>query len=229
MPGTGTALWLERPSLEYQHAFDLCAVHVHRSSGPVAVLASSPFYARELLKRLDGVEAQLVPIGGWGASAGDIGTLLGPELELPESQALRPAELEAKAAVWATPDGKSAQQVLDRIGPMLPPGGKLYVIAAGWLARFLPEWKADDGLRSERRLGLRRTTGWLRQAGFIIEAQYGFHGPSSTLWGLAARLMARLGRVGWSDRCHFRMRAEYVVGGWQAIWTPVSVSVARRQ
>jgi hypothetical protein len=229
MPGTATARWLERPSLEYQHAFDLCATEVRRAGGPAAVLASSPFYARELLKRLDGIEAQLVPLGDWSPLPVGFGTLLGPELELPDSQTLQRAERGVKTAVWATPDTKSGRQVLDRLGSMLLPRGGLYVIVSGWLARFLPEWQAGDGLRSERPAGLRRTTRWLRQAGFIVEAQYGFHGPASTVWGLASRLMSRLGRLDWSDRCHFRMRAKYVVGGWQAIWTPVSVSVARRQ
>ena len=55
--------WWERPSLEYQHAFDLCAVEVCRDGGEVAVFASSPFYARELLKRFAGKRVRLVSVG----------------------------------------------------------------------------------------------------------------------------------------------------------------------
>ena len=55
---------LERPSLEYQHAFDQCAVDCHRVGGPVAVIASSAFYARELLKGSVALRLCWCPSGG---------------------------------------------------------------------------------------------------------------------------------------------------------------------
>jgi hypothetical protein len=220
---------LDRPSLEYQYAFDLCAVEVHRISGPVAVFAGSPFYARELLKRMGGCEARLVPIGGWGSSSANIGELLGPEVEHLDVQTLESLDVQTKAIVWAEPERTSGEQALRHIHRMLLPGGHLYVIASGWLARFLPEWRRNDDRPGERPVGLRRTIKWLRQGRFTVEGLYGFHGPESILWGYAFRLMERLGRGGLADRCHFKMRAGYVVGGWQALWTPVGMMVARRQ
>jgi hypothetical protein len=220
--------WLgERPSLEYQHAFDLCAVEAHRTGGPVAIFTSSPFYARELLKRLDGCEVWLVPTGNWSSSGEDIGKLLSPEVEHPNIETLNRLSIEAEAAVWAEPERESGEQILTHIHRMLLPGRHLYVIASGWLARFLPEWQRNEDRPGERLVGLRQTTKWLRQSGFTIEARYGFHGPVSILWGYAFRMMERLGRGDLADRCLFKMRAEYVVSGWQAFWVPVGLAVAR--
>jgi hypothetical protein len=220
---------VQRPSLEYQHAFDLCAVEVHRIRGPVAVFASSPFYGREVLKRLEGCEAGLVPMGGWISSEGDMRRLLGPEVEPPDVQTLESMKQQVKAAVWAEPEREHGEQALNRISQALLPGGRLYVIVSGWPARFLPEWRQVGGGSSERPAGLWRTSRRLRQGGFRVETLYGFHGPVSVLWGYASRCMTHLGRGDWADRCHFKMRAEYVAGRWQALWAPVSVAVARRR
>jgi len=218
-----------RPSLEYQHAFDLCAVEVRREGGAVAVFASSPFYARELLKRLNGCETGLVPIGGWRASAGDIGELLAPELEQTNVETSERLNVRTKTALWAEPEMEDGQQVLEHIAQVLLPGGKLYVIASGWLARFLPEWKQVDRRPSERPAALWPTVKWLRQAGFKVKALWGFHGPWSILCGFASRWLAHLGRSDWADRCHFHMRAQYIVRGPQALLAPVGVAVARRK
>lgn len=225
----GSRWSVERPSLECQHAFDLCAVEVHRKGGPVAIFAASPFYARELLKRMDGCEAWLVPAGNWSSSGENIGKLLGPEVEHPNIETLKRFNIETKTVVWAEPEWESNEQFLKHIQRMLLPGGHLYVIASGWLGRFLPEWRRNDDRPGEHPVGLRQTTKWLRRGGFTIEAQYGFHGPISILWGYAFRLMERLGRGDLADRCLFKMRAEYVVRGRQAMWAPVSVTLASKQ
>lgn len=220
---------MERPSLEYQHAFDLCAVEVHRIDRPVAVFASSPFYARELLKRLGTCETALVPIGGWSSSPTSIGELLGPEVEDANVQTLERLNIQTKTVMWAEPEREGGEQVLKRINQMLFPGGHLYTIASGWLARFLPEWQHHDDRPGERPAGLWQTTKWLRQGGFTVEAMCGFHGPKSIIWGYAFRLMERLGRSDLADRCLFKMRAVYVVSGRQAMWTPVSVILTRKR
>jgi hypothetical protein len=220
---------VERPSLEYQHAFDLCAVEAHRIDRPVAVFASSPFYARELLKRLGGCEAWLVPTGSWSSSSTNIDELLSPEVKDANVQTLERLDVQTKTVMWAEPEQESSEQVLKHIHQMLLPSGHLYVIASGWLARFLPEWRGHDDPPGEHPVGLRRTTRWLQQSGYRIEAMYGFHGPMSILWGYAFRLMERLGRGDLADRCLFKMRAGYVVNHWQAMWTPVSVIFARKQ
>ncbi|MBC7261709.1 MAG: hypothetical protein H5T63_06815, partial [Chloroflexi bacterium] len=133
---------LLHPSLEYQYAFDLCAVEAQRIGGQVALFASSPFYARELLKRLQDREVALVAVGEWGLWAGDLQRWLRPEI--PHSAfSLAPPQLHSHAhcAIWAEPEQTGGAQVLDTIQEMLLPGGKLCVIASGILARFLPEWQ----------------------------------------------------------------------------------------
>jgi hypothetical protein len=228
--GTDGSRWsVERSSLEYQHAFDLCAVEVHRTGGPVVVLAGSPFYARELLKRLGGREAWLVPAGTWASSGENMGKLLGPEVEHPNVETLKRLNIETKTVVWAEPERGSGQQFLTHIHRTLLPGGHLYVIASGWPARFLPEWRRNDDRPGEHPVGLRQTRKWLRRSGLTVEALYGFHGPVSILWGYAFRLMERLGRGDLADRCLFKMRAEYVVRGRQAMWAPVSVTLVSKR
>lgn len=204
-----------RPSLEYQHAFDFCAVEAHRTEGHVALLASSPFYAREMLRRLRGSEASLIPVGGWDASAA--------------GAAVADPSVQAKAAVWAGPEQQDGEQVLEQVDQVLVPEGCLYIVTSGWLARFLPEWQRDADRPGERPASPQHTAGWLRRGGFVVESAQGFHGPESTLWGYTSRLMAALGRGDLADRCYFQMRARYVVSGWQARLAPVVVLVARKR
>jgi hypothetical protein len=221
---------VERPSLEYQHAFDLCAVEVHRAKEPVVVFASSPFYARELLKRLGGCEAMLLPVGDRMLSVASAQSALGPEVAWEHlgggEEAREPVAV--PVAVWAEPEREGGKQVLKHIHQMLLPGGRLHIIASGWLARFLPEWRRDDDRPVQRPVGLRQAVKWLQQGGFAVEALYGFHGPASILWAYAFRLLESLGRGDLADRCLFQMRAEYVVSARQAMWTPIGVAVARR-
>lgn len=79
--------FLIRPSLEYQHVFDICAAQVQHCGAPAALRASSSFYARELLKRMmpcvrpggacegrRGVGAGLAATGT-GSGGGEMGTL----------------------------------------------------------------------------------------------------------------------------------------------------------
>ncbi len=203
-----------RPSLEYQHAFDLCAVEVHRTEGPVALFASSPFYTREMLHRLRGCNVTLVPLGDWDAA--------GIDLAVPAQ------DVQAGAVVWAGPEHGNGEQMLERIDRALLPGGRLCIVASGWLARFLPEWQRDADRPGQRPAGLRRIAGWLRRSGLVVESVRGFHGLESTLWGYASRLASAIGRPDLADRCHFQMRATYAVSGWQARWTPVQVVVAHK-
>ena len=222
-------VWLERPSLEYQHAFDWCAVELHRIMRPVALFASSAFYARELLKRLHGLDVSLLPLGRWYSSAEDKGRLLGPEVELADVEDLHRLQRQVEAAVWAEPERTTAEESLGCIRQALVPVGRLYVISSGWLRRFLPEWKRAGCRPSEFPAGWCRTVQSLRREGFEIEALFGFHGPASALWGLASQLLTCVHRHDLTDRCHFRMRATYVVSGWQALLAPVGVAAARKR
>ncbi|MBN1137159.1 MAG: hypothetical protein JXM73_11270 [Anaerolineae bacterium] len=225
---------VQRPGLEYQHAFDLCAMGLHRAQGPVAVVASRPFYARELLKRTTDLDRQLILASESDLSNAAIEEGLGPEVDrthLRIERGLDPhtgLDPDMGAAVWAEPIRANARVTLQAIRQALIPGGPLYILVSGWLARFLPEWKAGETRTGGIPLGwdsLRRA----RQAGFAIEKQYGFHPPTSVAWGYMSRMMDRLGRGDLADRCLFKMRACYVVAGWRASWTPLRLIVTRKE
>lgn len=217
-----------QPSLEYQHAFDLCAVEVRRRGVPIVIFASSPFYAREILKRLHREEVMWMPL----FTAQSLREWLGPEVESshfrvdftsPGSLAPLLSKSLARCVVWAEPEAGHGKQGLEHIIQVLPSDGHLYAIVSNLLARFLPEWQRDSDRPSQQPVGLWQTIKWLREAGFTIEALYGFHGPQSILWGYASRPMEFLGRSDLADRCLLRMRATYVVQGWQAFLAPVGV------
>lgn len=81
--------WLQQPSLAYRTAFDLCAAQASRSGGGVAVFASSPFYARDLARRLSG-EVVLRLTCDMGLDEPGIRAALGPEADW-ERVRLRPS------------------------------------------------------------------------------------------------------------------------------------------
>jgi hypothetical protein len=220
--------WVERPSLEYQHAFDVCAVEVRRRGGEVAVFANSTFYARELLKRLQGMQVRLFPVGNWSSHGQGVQSGFGPQMDSSGSPARGTSRPWLRSVVWAEPEWEKGQRELAWLGRMFLPGGNLYVISSSWLSRFLPEWTRRDDRPAQRRAGFLHTKAWLRRAGFVLEGLYGFHGPESILWGYTSRWMARLGRGDWADRCHSRMRAGYVVSGWQSLLAPVVLAEAKR-
>ena len=222
--------WLERPSLEYQHALDLLAAGLQRGGGPVAVFASSRFYARDLVKRLAACSGALLAPGGWASPADDLVSLLGPEVV---GTAFRLAfgidDLpHAPAAAWAEPEAEGGDQVLAQVGAWLPAGGRLYVVSSGRLARYLPEWHGSGERPAVRPASLRLLRQWLRRSGWGIEALYGFHAPTSVVWGHASRLMERLHRPDLADRCQFQTRAGYVGRGQWAFLAPVRVMTAKR-
>jgi hypothetical protein len=131
--------------------------------------------------------------------------------------------------VWAEPDLDGGPEVVRRIRQQLRSEARLCVVVSDWLAAFLPEWQDRNRQPARRPAGSRRTRTWLSQAGFEVEDVFGFRGPLSILWGYTAQLTERMGRGDWSDRCHFRMRAGYAVSGWQVLFAPVGIMLARRR
>jgi len=221
---------ITRPGLEYQYACDLCAVQVHRTGGPVAPFASGPFYARALLKRLEGSQIVFCPVGKWGDESRDDWGALSPEVTWERIELIEPASkvvpLSVSDAIWAEPERGDGRATLETIRQKLHPTGRLWVITSGGLSRFLPEWRRAEDRPARDPAGRRQTLRWLRQSGFRVQSQYGFHGPVSIFWGYASRLMECLGRGDLADRCLFRMRAGYSVSGGQTLWVPVGVSLA---
>lgn len=221
-----------RPSLEYQHAFDLCAIEVHRAGGPVAVFASSPFYARELLKRLGKRPLILYPLGGWDDEFEGDWEALSPEVTWEGIVVTRPGgkgvPLPVVATLWAEPEKGGGEATLGYIRQTLQPARRLWVITSGRLSRLIPEWRRAEDQPVRDPAGLQQALRWLRQNGFTLQALYGFHGWVSIFWGLLAKRWGQLGRGDLADRCYFQMRETFVVTGWQARWAVLSLIVAQR-
>ncbi|MBN1886736.1 MAG: hypothetical protein JW850_02055 [Thermoflexales bacterium] len=192
-----------RPSLEYQHVFDLCALQAQRGGGPVLLVASSAFYAGQLLARLEGCQVQIQVTGA--------------------SQ----SPVTSDTILWAEPELEGGEHAARQLARLLARDGRLYVLASGWSVRFLPEWRCAGSRPAAHPAGLRRTRTWLRQAGLAVEAVYGFHSPASAVWTWVAGLADSLGRADLADRCLAQMRASYVSRGWPALATPVRMVVAK--
>jgi hypothetical protein len=217
-----------RLSLEYQYAFDFCAVALQRVVGPIAVLASHPFYARELGGRLDGAQVRLFAVPNWRRQPENVRAWLGEQSVGAGVGLNRLSASSIAAVVWAEPEREGGPELLARIGQLIAPGGRLYVVTSSPMRRFLPRWLPRGWRPAQHPAGHRATLHWLQRAGWCLERRYGFHGPRSVLWGLAARVAAAWERRDWVDRCRAAMRVHYVVRGTQAAIAPVAVLVVRR-
>jgi hypothetical protein len=241
---------LRRPSLEYRHAFDLCAEAAHKHSLAPVLIATSPFYVYELTKRLSDCQTKLILARTGAAEEGspyeegetmeeNLRYWVESETDLPlcmaELSTLETLDVKTRAVVWAEPEPQYHARILKVIRRMLLPGGELYVISSNGLAGILPEWQqvgskhiGNTSRPAQHPAGLRQTLIYLRKTGFTIERLYGFRGPLSVFWAGMYYLAGYLGRQDWADRFHFKMRTEYVVQGAAALWTPVSVAYAYR-
>lgn len=207
-----------QPTLEYQHAFDLCAVAMHRHAR-VGVLASASFYAYELLRRACGPQMALVDTGGWLAGIQQF-----PSGSDPACAVVALTNLDASCVIWAVPladdHGITARQLFAR----QPPDAELYVIAHGALARFLPQRDSPY----TRPASWWRVERALKQAGYAIAGIQGFHGASSILWSSVYRLFTRMGRDDLAARCLYQMRASYTSRGAGRYPTTINVLMARK-
>ena len=153
---------LRRPSLEYQHAFDLCAEAAHKHSLAPVLIATSPFYIHELTKRLSDCQTKLILARTSTAeeeSSYEKGETMGEnlrywvesEMDLPactaELSTLETLDVKTRAVVWAEPEPQYQARILKAIHRMLLPRGELYVIASNGLAGILPEWQQADSRR----------------------------------------------------------------------------------
>ncbi|MHB0869408.1 MAG: hypothetical protein ACYC66_00665 [Chloroflexota bacterium] len=178
-------------SLDYQHAFDLCAAESYRRPGPIAIWAGSGFCAREMRDRLPADRVVLVEVGpGWSG------------------EEMNPRAI-FHAAVWACPERDSGARVARAIAPSLAPGGVLTVVVSTALARLLPEWRTPDDTPGRTTPRATRAVDWLRSSGLEVRDLRTFHGPASVLWARAGGLLERLGRPDLGDRLHFKMRRGY--------------------
>jgi len=186
-----------RPGLAYQHAFDWLAVHLHSTDGPAAYAIGAEWHLAEMASRLPAVPT-------FGSNAASLA---------PVSVALRLASIplaelagERWAAVGLVEPERIERTLLDSISP----GGRLYVIAGGRLARFLAERKAQDGHRSMTAI---EVVAEVRAAGFRVVERLGIHPPAAIFEHYAGMTAMAFGRRDARDRRHFAMRRSMVTGG----------------
>ncbi|HUT61206.1 MAG TPA: hypothetical protein VNA25_25435 [Phycisphaerae bacterium] len=224
------AAWLRRPSLAYHGAFDLLGAEAARAGGPTAVLASSAFYAREVVRRLDGEVLLHFPRDP-GLGESEIQTALGPEVDWARlrvaSSMMDTAMAEAQTVVWAEPERGTWQAILANLRDSGP--CTVLILGTTWLRRLLPEWRAVDRLPAAAPLAsIRRIATALPRLGYAVSVIYGFHGPRSLVWGPLSRIPAALDRDDLVDRLFAATRQDYVVVGWQAHSAVVSLIIALR-
>ena len=133
---TNAQLWQLYPSLPYRTAFDHCAAKIHPLSGPIAILTSSAFYARELLKRIQEDVLTYLMAYGWELEEAEIG------LEAPWNQIsflkgneeMDPVE----TVLWAEPQETDLSKIHAFLKSNLA-GGRLLIITSNPLSFNLPE------------------------------------------------------------------------------------------
>lgn len=189
---------LRRPGLVYQYAFDWLAVQLSATSGHAAALVSTLFHGVELMRRLSALPF-LEPLppelirGGLALGVSPLHTLAG--------------ETEAAALAWLEPRRADAAQ-MPTIRQRLQPGGLLYLLAAGPLARFLAERQQNEAAGDPWPAAEALTT--LTAAGFRLQSAFALHGLEAVAWHCLGEGCARLGQRHWRDRAHFAMRRAFV-------------------
>lgn len=203
---------LDRPSLEYWHAFDYCAGQASQSKRPMTLLASSQFYARHFEDRLLESDLSIVDTTNWSQDT--------------QSNVIPLVNWQPQAGVWiwAEPSRGSLHTIANHWRQIAANDSQLLIVTSGWLAKRLPEWQtapyptiaptSTNDLRSA-----------LQPEGAHLVAVYGFHGPVSIVYGVAATLLSQRKQLAWSDRFIYAMRKAYTVQGWQAQFAPVQVRI----
>lgn len=210
--------WTQRPNNEYQLAYDLCALHASHAKGEVALIASSPFHARELVSRLP--DAQLVAAPHWTA---------------PPDDSLNTVDLHDLSGVgciiWAEPTLSQVSQVTSTVERVLASGGVLCVLVSGRLARRLSEWREHRAPAldpAETALGWRKTEQLIFQPGhYTIRQRVAFRGLTALAWDYAGQIAARLGRDDLADRCGVAMRASFTASA--RSFSTIGVIVAEKR
>lgn len=214
---------MARPSHAYHMAFDLFGAKAARAGGPTAVVASGAFYAREMVRRLDG-QVLLHFARDPGLGEAEMETALGPEVDWARlrvaSSIMDSAMAEAQTLVWAEPEMDTWQAILANLRNFEP--SAVLVLGTTWLRRLLPEWRdVEQQPAAAPVASISRIATALPRLGYAVSVIYGFHGPRSLLWGSASRIPAAFGRDDLVDRCFGAMRHDFVVRGWLARWAPV--------
>jgi hypothetical protein len=221
--GDTLAIMLEPPDLVYQAVFDLAIVEagINDTDQPVWVFASSPFYGRELLRRLEG-EIIFCPAGDWRLAEGALQQYFGPEIswDLIQQNSLpvSPQSAQAGTLFWAVPAANTWPVLLDEITLASAPGRKLIMVGKNKkLRRFLSQ--NPDGIGRETRedvVSLPTVRKTCIDRGWQVENILGVQGPLSLSFGTTGRFSSSLGREDLVDRAYAAMRENLIVSKQQA-------------
>jgi hypothetical protein len=224
----GTRLMsLLRPDLEHHCALDFCASRIGHGNEPAIIMASTALLAHEMLKRLAYREVAVLGRGDWDERVLQSSLLHRSTSATPfKVFKIGRLKLTSPGVMWAEPINQDTVQTVVEISKHVSPGGRLYVMTTGRIARFQSSTKTNPH-STLGAAGLIRTSHLLQQAGLEIEEVVGFHTPISILWGVGSRLMARANRADSADRLLVRMRESFVATGRAARYATVNVVVAR--
>lgn len=218
---SGLPVWLQPSGLVYQIAFDRCVMMAQPHKGPAWLLASNPFYARELLRRWSN-PVTLCPIGGWDRKI-SLSEAVGQDIVWQQVQIAAPESLSFPARVqtiiWAEPSGPEWHTRLTWLLENLESESRLMILGrTAGLRRFLPEQPAQMGEPANLSA---LTMGLHRYEQQLSYTAYGFHAPLSLLGGIAARIPTLMKRDDLVDRLLAFMRRYIVCRGRQAFGSPV--------
>jgi hypothetical protein len=180
-----------RPGLAWQHAYDWLAVRLYAAAEPVACSAGTAQHLAELARRLPSMPF----LTAGAAMRAKVAAALGlAEIRLAESA----STLNTLGLVEPTAGDLA---LLDQVRP----GGRLYVVGGGELARFLAD-RQDGAPLLTRRVLLRMA----RAAGFVPVERLYVQPPAAVAQHYAGELALRAGRRAARDRRHFAMRRDMV-------------------
>ncbi len=215
-------LYLRRSPAEYSRAFDRAAATLEAAAGPALVVASSPTFAIEFLRRCHR------PL-----DFAAVGTFAAPAFVDAARQwaagPIRAVSLETglgvyAACAWPEPDAGLATRIARTLASRARPGASLEVIAASYLSRWLPAWQALPPSASCR-LSPGAAMTVLRANGWRIDETIAYHGPRAAAWARLGVLLEGLGRPNWADRARLAMWARYQEKGW--LWPLAPLALIR--
>jgi hypothetical protein len=183
---------IRRPGLGYQYAFDWLAVSLYAAGDPVAYAVGAEWQLAEMARRLPRIPALDMSPAVRAAVAAALGL---PDIPAADGESLR--------AVGIIEPADLPRRLFDR----LEPGGCLYAVTGGVLARFLAERR---GAEEHSPLGERALVATARTAGFRVVARLGVHSPAAVMHHYAGRMALAAGRRDVHDRCQHAMRRAMV-------------------
>ncbi len=195
---------IQRPSTEYQYAFDVCAMHLYTKS-PATYVQTSTFCEEQLQNRVNLVH-EPIQIGASGRGSD-------------------PARYQL--IVWTQPEADQLEPTLEQVKASLDVDGSLVILHSTWLSAYLPEWTRKDNAPAKQPVA----SGQLRQA---LQAQHfrtvqviGFNSVTSLLWNRVWLLLSKTSRRDWVDRARLQMQRSYVTAGIRARISPVQIWILR--